>query len=99
MSGIESQIYHVTGMGSRRECKLDRLKSEYKGAAKEAPTCAVSMHAPQTSSLWRRVGEVSSACEVGCGRKVQPRPFSKVAKGCVKSSTLAFAPGGLTARR
>jgi len=33
-------------MGSWRERKLDRLKNESKGAANEAPTCAVLMHAP-----------------------------------------------------
>jgi len=37
----------VTGRGSQRECKLDCLKSESKGTANEAPTCAVPMHAPQ----------------------------------------------------
>jgi len=54
----------VTGRTFER--KLDRLKREFKGAAKEAPTCAVPMHAPQTSSCSRGVEEVSSACEVGC---------------------------------
>jgi len=51
---------------SRRELKLDRLKMNPKGATKDAPICAVSMHAPQTISLWQGVGEVSSAGEVGC---------------------------------
>ena len=38
---------HVTNTRtvSRGERKLDRLKRESKGAAKEAPTCAVPMHA------------------------------------------------------
>jgi len=45
---------HVTNtmMMSRIERKLDRLKSESKGAANEAPTRVVPMHAPQTSSHW-----------------------------------------------
>ena len=51
---------------SRKERKLDRLKMNSRGATKEAPICAVPMHAPQTSSLWRGVGEVSSAGEVEC---------------------------------
>ena len=51
---------------SREERKLDRLNMNPRGTAKEAPTCAVPMHAPQTSSLWRGVGEVISAGEVGC---------------------------------
>jgi len=51
---------------SRRERKLDRLKMNPRGATKEVPICAVPMHAPQTSMLWREVGEVSSAGEVGC---------------------------------
>ena len=37
-----------------------------RGATKEAPICAVPMHAPQTNSLWQGVGEVSSTGEVGC---------------------------------
>jgi len=52
-------------MRSPTERKLDRLKSESKGGANEVPTCAVRMHVSQTSSLWRGVGEVSSACELG----------------------------------
>ena len=36
---------------SRKERKLDRLKMNSKGATKEAPTCAVPMHAPQTSTF------------------------------------------------
>jgi len=51
---------------SRKERKLDRLKMNPRGATKEMPICAVPMHAPQMSSLWRGVGEVSSAGEVGC---------------------------------
>jgi len=60
---------HVPVMMSRRlwERKLDRLKSKSKGAANQVPTCAVPMHAPQTSSLWREVGGVGSVCELGCG--------------------------------
>jgi len=53
-------------MVSRGERKLDRLKRESKGAAKEVPTCVVSMQAPKTTSLWKGVWEVSSACEMGC---------------------------------
>jgi len=60
---------------SRKERKLDRLEMNVKGATNEAPTCAVPMHTPQTSSLWQGVGEVSSSCEVGCSRRVQSRPF------------------------
>ena len=51
---------------SRVGRKLDHLKRESKGATNEAPTCAVPMHAPQTGAPWQGVGEVSSACEVGC---------------------------------
>ena len=51
--------------------KLDRLKMNPRGATNEVSTCAVPMHAPQTSTLWREVGEVSSACEVGCFKRVQ----------------------------
>jgi len=51
---------------SQEERKPDRLKINSKGATNEALTCVVTMHAPQTSSLWLRVGEVSSACEAGC---------------------------------
>ena len=68
---------HVTNtmMISQEEGKLDCLKKDFKGAAKKAPTYAVPMHAPQASCLSRGAGEVSSACEVGCGRRVQPRPL------------------------
>jgi len=57
--------YHddVTAGGER---KLDRLKTESKGATNKAPTCALTMNAPQKSSRWQGVREVSSACEVGC---------------------------------
>ena len=51
---------------SRKERKLDRLKMNSKGATNEVLTCAVPMHAPQTSTLWQGVREVSSAGEVGC---------------------------------
>jgi len=59
---------HVTNtmIMSRREREVDCLKKKSKGASNEKPTCAVPMHAPQMSSLWQGVGEVSSACEVGC---------------------------------
>jgi len=50
---------------SWRERKLDRLKMNPRGATKEAPICAVPVHATQTNSLWQGVGEVSSAGEVG----------------------------------
>jgi len=65
-------------MVSRGESKLDRLKRESNGAAKEVPTCAVPMHAPQTSSLSssQGVGEVNSACEIESWRRVQPRLLS-----------------------
>ena len=58
---------HIPVMMSRRlwERELDRLKSKSKGAANQVPTCAVSIHAPQTSSLWREVEGVGSACELG----------------------------------
>jgi len=74
---------HVTNtrMMSRGERKLDRLKRESKGATNEAPNCAVPMHGPQTNSFRRVVGEVSIACEVGCWRRVQPRPFLKACQG------------------
>jgi len=51
---------------SQRGRKLDRFKSESKGAAKEAPPCVVPMYGPQANSLWRGVGEMSSTGEVGC---------------------------------
>ena len=66
----DSQIYHVPGMRSRRESKLDSMKSKSKGTTNKAPTCAMPMHAPQTSSSWRGMGEVSRSCEVGCGGRV-----------------------------
>jgi len=59
-------IYHEIMIMSRKERKLDCLKMHSKGATNEAPTCAVPMHAPQTSTPWQGVGEVSSAGEVGC---------------------------------
>ena len=64
---------HVTNtkMMSRGERQLDCLKRQSKGATNEAPTCAVPMHTPQTNSLWQGVGKVSSACEMGCWRRVQ----------------------------
>ena len=63
-------IYEIMIM-SRKERELDRLKMNFKGATNEAPTCAVPMHTPQTNSLWRKAGEVSSAIELGCWRRVQ----------------------------
>jgi len=36
-----------------KEHKLDSLKTAFKGAANETPTCEVSMHVPQTNSLCR----------------------------------------------
>ena len=59
-------LYHEVMIMSQKERKLDRLKMNSKGATNEAPTCAVLMHAPQTSSRWQGVGEMNSACEVGC---------------------------------
>jgi len=47
------------------------LKSESTGATNETTTCAMPVHAPQTNTLWRGVGEVSSACEVRCFRRVK----------------------------
>ena len=62
-----SAYIHEIMIMSRKERKLDRLKMmNPRGATKRALICAVPMHAPQTSSLWRGVGEVSSAGEVGC---------------------------------
>jgi len=64
---VSRSVYiHEIMIMSRRERKLDRVKMNSKGATNEALTCAVPMHAPQTNSLWQGVGEVSSACEVGC---------------------------------
>jgi len=60
---------------SRKERKLDRLKVNSKGASNEAPTCAMPIHAPQTSFPLQGVGEVSSAGEVGYCRRIQPSPF------------------------
>jgi len=51
---------------SQEERKLDHLKMNSRGATNEASTCAVPIHAQQTSSLWQGVGEVSSACGVEC---------------------------------
>jgi len=39
-------LLHVTHITAQRGCKLDRLKSESKGAANEAPIYVVPMHAP-----------------------------------------------------
>jgi len=58
-----------------------------RGATKEALICAVPMHAPQTSSLWSGVGEGSSAGEVECWRRVQPRPFVKACQGVGRNSS------------
>ena len=47
-------LLYVTNITSHREHKLDRLKSESKGAANEAPTCAftaVPLHALQVICL------------------------------------------------
>ena len=52
---------------SRGEHKLDRLKRESMGAAKDVPTCAVPMHAPQTTFLWERVGGVPAEQRVCSG--------------------------------
>jgi len=46
---VKRSVYiHEIMIMSRRECKLDRLKMNPRGATKEAPICAVPMHAPQT---------------------------------------------------
>ena len=42
--------YHIERTPKRR--KLDRLKSESRGATNETPTCVVPLHAPQTNALW-----------------------------------------------
>jgi len=73
-------IYEIMIM-SRIQRKLDCLKMNPRGATKEAPICAVPMHAPQTNSLWQGVGEVSSAGEVWCWRRIQPRLFVKACEG------------------
>jgi len=39
-----------------KQCKRDRLKSKSKRDMNEMSTCAVPVHAPQASSLWRGVG-------------------------------------------
>jgi len=46
--------------------KLDCLKVNPRDSTDKAPAGTVPMHAPQTSRLWRGVGEVNSAGEVGC---------------------------------
>jgi len=51
---------------SREKHKLGRLEMNPISATNETPTCAVPLHAPQTSSLWQGVGKVSSTGEVGC---------------------------------
>jgi len=52
---------HATGRGGghdrKFERKLDPLKNEFKGAAKETPTCAVPRHAPQMSLRSPKFGE------------------------------------------
>ena len=64
---VNRSVYiHEIMIMSWKKRKLDRLKMNSKGATNEAPTCAVAMHAPQTSTLWQGMGEVSSAGEVGC---------------------------------
>jgi len=64
---VNRSVYiHEVMIMSRKDRKLDRLKMNPRGVTNEAPTCAVPMHAPQTSALWQGVGEVSSAGEVGC---------------------------------
>jgi len=79
---VNRSVYiHEIMIMLRKERKLDRLKMNPRGANKKVPICAVPMHAPQTSSLWRGVGEVSSAIEVGCGRRVQPRQFVSACQG------------------
>jgi len=70
---ILNHSYHVKHTGKGR--KLDHSMIESKGAANESRTCAVPMQTPQTSSLWRGVGEVSSAFKVECERRVQPSPL------------------------
>jgi len=55
-------IYQGIMIMSRKERKLDRLKINSEVATNEAPTCAVPMYAPQTSSLWRGGGQVGSVC-------------------------------------
>jgi len=66
----DRQIYHATGMMSRKEHEVDRLNEL--GAADEAPICAVIMNAPQTSSLfflsrWRGVGLRAALVKWGVG--------------------------------
>jgi len=79
---VNRSVYiHEIMIMLRKERKLDRLKMNTRGATKKGPICAVPMHAQQTSSLWRGVGEVSSAIEVGCGRRVQPRQFVTACQG------------------
>jgi len=60
MDVVNRSVYiHEIMIMSQKENMLDRLKINPRSATKEAPTCA------PTSSLWRGVGEVSSAGEVG----------------------------------
>jgi len=79
-----------------KQRKVDRLKGESlqrdishphssKGATNKTPTCAVPVHAPQTNAVWRRVGEVSSACEVGCFRRVQGTTMAVIRRRKTKS--------------
>jgi len=42
--------YHIKH--TSKQCNLDHLKSGSKWDTNETPTCAVSMHAPQTNTLW-----------------------------------------------
>ena len=44
--------YNSIMIMSRKNRKLDRLKMYSKGATNETTTCAVPMHAPQTSPCW-----------------------------------------------
>jgi len=57
------------------------LKMNPRGATKEAPICAVPMHAPQTNSLWQGVGEVSSAGEVVVLKEGTTKTILKAGQG------------------
>jgi len=76
-------ISQISRQDTPKQRKLDSLQSKSKGATNETPTCVVPMHAPQTKSLCRGVGELKRGrwtafvkCGVSGGYWVQPRLIS-----------------------
>ena len=88
-------IYHGIMIMSRKERKLDRLKMNSKGATNEAPTCAVPMHAPQTSSFWQGVGRWTARVKWGVEGGYNQGSFWKLAKGWVGLVNVIVVDEGL----